>query len=193
MKNRLHNLLCAFALSAATLVSGCATPTGGKSSVTKEDILTALEIAAALTIGDDLKKVQTALEIVADARRVIRDGEAITASNLIDYVAAQALRSTDLDVAAQIAIRSFLERYRANFTIEVGQVGLDPEILVTVSEALDSIEAVALEIQRYGKPLERSYLSVERQRLTHDQKADFRHMLANPEPLPADVEAYFAQ
>ena len=153
MKTHTHkSLACLLALTLATcaafFTTGCVT--NADRSITKQDVITALEITAALTIGDDLRKAKTALRIVADARRFIREGERLTADGALSYIAEQALRSTSLTPAEQIAIRAFVQRFRGNFAIETQSVGISPEIVITVNEALDAIEAVATEIQTYG-------------------------------------------
>jgi hypothetical protein len=41
--------------------------------------------------------------------------------------------------------------------LELDQIGMNPQVLVTAGEVLDAVERVALEIRRYGAPLQRSY------------------------------------
>lgn len=151
-------LACLLALTLATcaafFTTGCAST---DRSITKQDVITALEITAALTIGDDLRKAETALRIVADARRFIAEGEQLSAKGAIAYIAEQALRSTSMTPAQQIAVRAFVDRFAQNFTIETDTIGISPEIVVTVNEALDAIEAVATEIQTYGAAQPRTY------------------------------------
>ena len=162
MKPNTKALTCLVALTLATVTAffsgGCKNIS--LTTVTKADILTALEITAAITIGDDLRKAEAALDIVSDARRYIREGEQISAVGVIDYIAGKVLAASDLNAGSRLAISRLLARYQHNFTLEIDQVGLSPDMLVTVSEALDSIELVAREILENGDAAPRSYSTV---------------------------------
>ena len=154
MKN-VTKILILPALLCAALFSGCAST--GERTVTKSDVITALEITAALTIGDDMERAQRALILVADARRYIGDGTLASADQVLDYALTQALRQSNLDIGQQMALRSFVAQYRERFTLELDQIGASEDVLLSVSEALDALESVATEVQTYGAAAPRSY------------------------------------
>jgi len=181
--------------------------------VTKQDVITAAEIAAGLVI-DNKANVAEALKVVRDARAYIAEGEAISIDGLADYLITRAIQSQGVSAGQTQAIKSFFNRFKGNLTLELDKVGIDPEIVVTVGEVLDAVERVALEIDRFGAPLQRSYSTAqfrkpideslwgwitdkrtrERYPLTLAPKEHVkldpkwyegtRHMLANPEPMP---------
>jgi hypothetical protein len=216
MKTPTHKgLACLLALTLATcaafFTSGCAST--GERTITKEDVITAAEIAAGLVI-DNKDNVAEALKVVRDARAYIAEGEAISIDGLADYLITRAIQSQGVSAGQTQAIKSFFKRFSGNLTLELDKVGIDPEIVVTVGEVLDAVERVALEIDRFGAPLQRSYSTAqfrkpideslwgwitdkrtrERYPLTLAPKEHvkldpkwepgIRHMLANPEPMP---------
>jgi hypothetical protein len=207
-------LALTLALCAAFFTSGCAST--GERSITKQDVITAAEIAAGIVIDNDAR-VAEALKVVRDARQIIENGQTTTVSALAEYIVTRALQSQDLSPGQVSALKSFIRRYTDTITLELDQIGLDPQVLVTASEILDAVERVALEIRKYGAPLQRSY-STERamapepideslggwitDKRTREryplfgpapQKVDpkwhegLRWMLANPQPLPEGI------
>jgi hypothetical protein len=154
MKTHLHNTIAAFILAATAFISGCATSDG--TSVTKADVITAAEIAAGIVIDNDAR-VDEALKVVRDARQFIQTGQSATVDGLAEYIITRALQSQDLSPGQVSAIKSFFRRYTDTMTLELDQIGVDPDVIVTANEVLDAVERVALEIRRYGAPLERSY------------------------------------
>jgi len=162
MNERKQTSLIAIILSALLAVASftftaCTTTPGGEErpapAITKSDVITALEITAALAMGEDY---ELALKYVQDARQYIGDGESATVDQVIDHLLTRALHSK-LEPGQAIAVKRFVERYRKHFALEVDQVGLDPQILVTINEVLDAVETVALEIKRYGAAQPRTY------------------------------------
>lgn len=164
MNKTQHKLLGCFLVAtivlACAMFTGCATSGDSNSRLTKEDVITAAEIAAGIVIDNDAR-VDEALKIVRDAREYIATGnitgEPLSVSTLADYIIARALQSQDLSPGQVAALKSFFRRYTQTITIELDQIGIDPEVLVTAHEILDAVERVALEIRKYGAPLQRSY------------------------------------
>lgn len=156
MKTHTHTLLAFVAASALVLgalfQTGCAS-TGERPDITRADIVTAAEIAAGLAIGD---RHQLALQYVRDAREFLGSGENTTVDAVVDHLLNRALHD-QLEPGQAIAVKRFIDRFRDNFALEVEQVGIANDTLITVSEVLDAVERVALEIQRYGAPVPRTY------------------------------------
>lgn len=173
-------------LCGAFFQTGCST-TGNAPSITKQDVITGAEIAAGLIINDR-SKVEEALKIIRDARKLVSEGGEITVAGLGDYVVTRALQSRNLSPGEVAALKSFLRRFTDKMTLELDSIGIDPQVVVTVSEVLDAVERVALEIDRFGAPLQRSY-SVS-QKLDPRWHDGVRWMLVNPQPLPPEVEAH---
>jgi len=185
-------LLSALLAVASVFTSGCASTGDGEDRhaplITKQDVITALEITAALAMGDEY---ELALQYVADARKYIGDGERATVDEVIDHLLSRALHSK-LDPAQAIAAKRFIERYRKHFTLESEQIGLDPNILVTINEALDAVETVALEIKRYGAVQPRTYArpvseSIPPMRTRQDLVG---HVMGWQEPNPAYLDKW---
>lgn len=162
MNQRNYITLALVALAAAlssTVFTGCETNTHAdidrpEPIVTYENIITAAEIAAGIAIGDD---VELALQYVADAREYLATGEAATVDEVVDHLLNRALHK-NLESGRAIAVKRFVDRFRDKFAIELMHVALDPDAVVTVKQLIDAVERVALEIDRYGAPVQRSYL-----------------------------------
>lgn len=156
MKKHTYTLQ-AFVAAAALVLgaffqAGCAT-TGERPNITRADIITAAEIAAGLAIGD---RHELALQYVRDAREFLDSGESTTVDAVVDHLLNRALHDK-LEPGQAIAVKRFIDRFRGNFALEVEQVGIANDALITVNEVLDAVERVALEIQRFGAPAPRTY------------------------------------
>jgi len=165
----LIGLLAASVLIAGTLfTTGCA---GTDTRITKADVIIAAEIAAGIII-DDKDGVADALQLISDARAVINGDEQVTVKGLAEYVITKALQR-EMSPGQVAALKSFIGRYTDSMTLEIDKIGLDPSVVVTVSEVLDAAERVAFEIYRYGAPLQRSYSTAA--------------MASAPEPIDASL------